>query len=938
MARKTNETMLNDVLGKVLRQRSVVWAEDEDAKIETQGRLLEGGGEPDILVTDPKRKPVVIETKYDVAPLEVQAQERLGKRTVECGELVETVVMVHWPKAWKDAGFHLEQAEEALRTGMKFRFAVWSTRGRWPEKGWVETTADALAANLWAVGVYPEELEALTDAVAKKLEQATCVLGKRLDKNVKAKLKRRMREATVDDTLNAMIVMWLDGLLAHEPIARIHDVPGLEDCVDKDGLLAPRKLVEAWDAILKVNYEVVYEPAQEALRTAVTANAAAVKDALKCVREAKEIVDASKVGTTLNVGSELLPVMAGGHRKQSAAFYTLPVIAELLAQTALTVPVTNGSRFADLACGSGTLVRAGYRRLRELGSVMKRGEFHRWWMEECVRAIDISRMAAHLTASSLTLMEPGVTYEQGTRIGHAEVGNPDLTGSLELFERGVVGRPMEDSDDTAELTRSGKGDADRSLPVLHGTISHVLMNPPYSRTRAGQSAFDLPGLTDAERNACQKRLAKLQKQTCGDGKAGMASSFVALWLERVASAVGEAGFVLPSTMTAAQSWTDARRLLEQRCGKLATISGVQASADTGMGEVMLVARRSPPEAFITHVNVKPGRPVVSMLEAREIGRLVLETALSNDAPVRGEVKLGDEVVAKWHKEPRAGGLPWVGAGVWNLDFTCAATMLRSGQVLLADNTGSVELECGMATIQDLFHVGPSHDSIGHLEGNNPRGAFEFVPYEDGDTGDLAVWHTDAKSQKTMLGVPTHTGRDPSQVAPNREKQAKMRNRKGHVFFQRGLRYTSQGIAAAWTEEPHYGGAGWVSGRHEDPNVEKCAVLWGNSTPGLMLHWANAQRQHSGRGTMQVTQTYEHHFPDLAKLPADRLAMVAASFEVLKDLPLMPVKDADNDPVRKRIDNVVADLMSRDAHERAALKATFDARRKQLCMEPQVQGK
>ena len=82
-------------------------------------------------------------------------------------------------------------------------------------------------------------------------------------------------------------------------------------------------------------------------------------------------METAKLGSDINIGAELFPKIAED-RKQSAAFYTQPATAELLA--ALTIPYDmadwdddtfNRFKIADLTCGTGTLLRFGYRQVRQ---------------------------------------------------------------------------------------------------------------------------------------------------------------------------------------------------------------------------------------------------------------------------------------------------------------------------------------------------------------------------------------------------------------------------------------------------------------------------------------------------------------------------------------------------------------------------------------------
>ena len=90
--------------------------------------------------------------------------------------------------------------------------------------------------------------------------------------------------------------------------------------------------------------------------------------------KAVEAIETARLGDHVSISGELFPKISDD-RKQAAAFYTTPAAAELL--TSLLIRKKDGHdwqdpklfcslRIADLACGTGTLLRAAYRRVRTL--------------------------------------------------------------------------------------------------------------------------------------------------------------------------------------------------------------------------------------------------------------------------------------------------------------------------------------------------------------------------------------------------------------------------------------------------------------------------------------------------------------------------------------------------------------------------------------------
>lgn len=98
---------------------------------------------------------------------------------------------------------------------------------------------------------------------------------------------------------------------------------------------------------------------------------------------------------------------------------------------------------ADLACGTGTFLHAGYSRSQDFherigGTPDILLALHKAAMEEGLIGTDVSPIAAHFAASSLAAIGRGDAYGD-TQIGWVKVGGSNaLTGSLEYLAAGSV--------------------------------------------------------------------------------------------------------------------------------------------------------------------------------------------------------------------------------------------------------------------------------------------------------------------------------------------------------------------------------------------------------------------------------------------------------------------------------------------------------------------
>ena len=240
-------------------------------------------------------------------------------------------------------------------------------------------------------------------------------------------------------------------------------------------------------------------------------------------------------------------------RKAKAAFYTRPEAAALMIDCAANHVDADTPRVADFACGTGALLEAASRRFA----------------------------GARLYGADI---EPKSVREARKRLPDAEIRlmpyGPEGLGSLELLE---------------ERDDSLFGDVfapDRSFDV-------VAMNPPYTRNtnHTGRSTesplFTVFNLGASERAKMRRRMKSLPR-IAGNGHAGVGSYFVDLAHAKVRPG-GVIGLILPFSFCRGESWEAARDLLTAHYIRVEIISLAMLkrsfSHDTGMGEVMIIAKK-----------------------------------------------------------------------------------------------------------------------------------------------------------------------------------------------------------------------------------------------------------------------------------------------------------------------------------------------------------
>jgi len=256
--------------------------------------------------------------------------------------------------------------------------------------------------------------------------------------------------------------------------------------IDEDRIRHPADLRAYFEPVLRRDYSSVFgfDVASRLPDSAVDA----VKKAVIAVKAlAPEKIRHDLLGKVFH---ELIPFEV---RKSVAAFYTNNEAAEILAQLAID---RADAKVMDLACGSGTLLVAAYRRKREL-LLKEKGAFtledHKRFLEEDLTGVDIMPFAAHMAVVHLSLqalaaghetekvriavwdsteLEPGQTIPAISRELKAAYKRP----TLELF---MEGKPLKEKAYVEKGAITLEGIGGEQIPLEKADV--VIMNPPFTR-------------------------------------------------------------------------------------------------------------------------------------------------------------------------------------------------------------------------------------------------------------------------------------------------------------------------------------------------------------------------------------------------------------------------------------------------------------------------
>ena len=141
----------------------------------------------------------------------------------------------------------------------------------------------------------------------------------------------------------------------------------------------------------------------------------------------------------------------------------------------------------------------------------------------------------------------------------------------------------------------------------------------------------------------------------------------------------------------------------------------------------------------------------------------------------------------------------------------------------------------------------------------------------------------------------------------------------------------------FTSRKTIGGRAWLSIGLTSADQEKALVLWGNTSMGLLLHWWDANKQQSGRGSIGKSALQSLPVLDVTALTPQQLDEAARLFDAMSDLELLPFHQIDTDPVRQELDEKFARNVLGLPEAALAPGGPFELLRLKLAREPSIRG-
>ena len=976
------EPTVNTHLAACLRRRNPRWAQGDAIVSQSTRVLADAAKQPDVLIRG-GGAPVVIETEFHPASsLDADVMSRIGTTVPGESQPVESVIGMKYPKRLQNVAetaitHELENAVDLLwyvhRQDSEGVF-------RFPENGWLTGDLNSIAGAAEALAVSPSRLTAAAETMERAVGAGAKLLEDRVGAPAREAIAKCLNQSDSEQTRRMASAIIANAFLFQIAVSHNHGTPNIDEtrAQHPEWVLGKRLVLDAWKQILEVNYWPIFDIARRLLLPVPD-------DVAEDYCEALAILAQDLAGIGAIEVQDLAGQMFGrliADRKFLATFYTLPESATLLAELAISrldghvdwadPAAVTGLRVGDLACGTGALLSAAYRRIsaRARRHGLDDAALHSPMMEEALIGADVMPAAAHLTTTMLSATHPAVPFGQCeiyvVLYGKMPSAKEPLLGSLDLIESSntlsLFGQASTRLSGQQQTVASGEG----KLQLPAGTLDVCIMNPPFTRP-TNHEITDVPVPSFAgfetdedEQRAMSDRLKSItdaMDEYAGDGNAGLASYFIDLAHQKLRPG-GVMALIVPAQIIAGASWSDARALLAKYYEDItvATLSeftdeGLASrafSADTGMAEAVIVAVKRQPDSDTDEVAsylALRERPT-ELLDAVETAREASRASRTLQAGDVERIAIGD-AQAGWLTLGRFGeemmGHP---AGVVSADLATAAAGFALSEIRLPRQPA---VSIPMSPMAELGARGPVHrDLTGtDLRSGKLRGPFDRDDLTDRSKHESAVWPMlwahDHTAETTMTVLPDSEGHVRGGMDELAEKLWALHvNRHGtriagatRLHINTDFQVNSQPTAACMTPVAVLGGRAWPSFQPDGGLTwEQALCAWLNSSLGLIARWWVSSRQQRGRSNLTVTTIGTIPVPDLRALPASTVERLASAFENHADAPMLPANEAYRDDIRQQLDEaVVCGALGLPA----SVLAPLGTLRLQWCGEPSVHG-
>jgi len=745
------------------------------------------------------------------------------------------------------------------------------TSERFPASGWLSGDMHKIAELLRHQAGSFAKTPRLEQSFVQAVEDGAAMLGCGFPK-----VAELVGQENCEQTDQMVSAICLNAFIFQHVVAQHHpNKVSSPTQMKADGETSAEDVLCMWKKILVINYYPIFGIARSCVNEMSSNTSKASGFCKKLIKASNTIASKNPIAAQTLAGDMF------GHlindRKFLASFYTLPPSAALLAELCVNrVNVdwsdkdsVTGLRAADFACGTGALLTAAYRQLRQK---MRRGglnprDLHQTMLEDVFVGADIMPAAVHITAAALSAAHPDKDYTKTEthtmRYGdyNKELGyNPKIKnkkGAIETNPKGVRVGSLELLVEDTVKTLLGGGDTsvtakgenpDTEVTAPEESFDIVVMNPPYTKptnhaieSRQDKSHPNFAAFgSDADlQKAMSKRTDNLFRQfqtktgtSVRDGYAGMGTDFFDLAHAKVKPG-GTSGFVLSAAMPTGKSWSKLRDLLAREYEDVLVVSlssdkagRSSFSASTAMNEILLIAtKREKQPAEIggsdTTGGTEPSDETdwaeqpwtwatldalpATILESQTIAETIAETDLEEGKTK--PMKIGETEYGHITKCSRHRTPAMIRSR--EVVETLLNWTKPAGAILDVKRAGN-EISLPLCKLGELGKCGPVHRTIWGGKQNPDGGGYSLYDYKGGKVHFPVLWNHD-NTEETKLVVPIDKyGIRVSNTKAAKTKAAEVWETATRLHFNLDFRFTSQPLAACLTNEKALGGRAWPS--------------------------------------------------------------------------------------------------------------------------------